>query len=119
MRIADGIQRLGDGLINSYLLGEGTEVTIIDAGISGYWSDLPAEFAAMGRTLVDVRAIVLTHEHSDPIGFAKRARRERGVPVRVHEPDAGPGPRRGPEPGQGNRTHPTAAALPASCSCPR
>jgi glyoxylase-like metal-dependent hydrolase (beta-lactamase superfamily II) len=88
MKIADGIHRLGDGLINSYLLGEGSEVTIIDAGLPGYWSDLPGELAAMGRTLDDVRAIVLTHGHSDHIGFAERARRERGVAVQVHELDA-------------------------------
>ena len=88
MKIADGIHRLGDGLINSYLVGEGSQVTIIDAGVPGYWSDLPAELAAMGRTLDDVRAIVLTHGHSDHIGFAERARRERGVPVQVHELDA-------------------------------
>jgi glyoxylase-like metal-dependent hydrolase (beta-lactamase superfamily II) len=88
MKIADGVHRIGNGLINCYLLGEGTDVTIIDAGVPGYWSDLPAELAAMGRTLDDVRAIVLTHGHSDHIGFAERARRERGVPVRVHELDA-------------------------------
>ena len=43
MKIADGIHRLGDGLVNSYLLGEGSGVTIIDAAMPGYWSDLPAE----------------------------------------------------------------------------
>ena len=42
----------------------------------------------MGRTVEDVRAIVLTHGHSDHIGFAERMRRERGTPVRVHELDA-------------------------------
>lgn len=88
MKIADGIHRLEAGLINSYLVEEGSEVTIIDAGVPGYWSDLPAELAAMGRTLDDVRAIVLTHGHSDHIGFAERARRERGLPVSVHELDA-------------------------------
>jgi glyoxylase-like metal-dependent hydrolase (beta-lactamase superfamily II) len=31
---------------------------------------------------------VLTHGHSDHIGFAERARRERGLPVSVHELDA-------------------------------
>jgi glyoxylase-like metal-dependent hydrolase (beta-lactamase superfamily II) len=88
MKIADGVLCLGGGLINSYLLEEGSEVSIIDAAVPGYWSDLPAELAAMGRTLDDVRAIVLTHGHSDHIGFAERARRERGVPVQVHELDA-------------------------------
>ena len=88
MKIADGVHRIGNGLINSYLLGEGSDVTIIDAGIPGYWSDLPRELATMGRTLDDVRAVVLTHGHSDHIGFAERARRDRGVPVRIHELDA-------------------------------
>ena len=35
-----------------------------------------------------MRALVLTHGHSDHIGFAERLRRERNVPVSVHETDA-------------------------------
>jgi glyoxylase-like metal-dependent hydrolase (beta-lactamase superfamily II) len=88
MKIAPRIHRIGSGLINSYLVEEGGEVTIIDAGVPSYWGDLPAELEAMGRRLEDVRAIVLTHGHSDHIGFAERARRERGLPVSVHELDA-------------------------------
>src|SRR6187455_2363387 len=89
MELAPGIRRVGsNSLVNSYLLEEGGEVTIIDAGVPGLWGGLPAELAAMGRTLDDVRAIVLTHGHSDHIGYAERARRERGWPVSVHELDA-------------------------------
>ena len=88
MKIADGIHRLGPGIVNVYLVEEAGEVTIIDAGMPGDWSDLPGELAAMGRTLDDVRALVLTHGHSDHIGFAERARRERGWTPRVHELDA-------------------------------
>src|SRR5437870_7681965 len=88
MKLAPGIHRIGDGLINSYLLEESGEVTIVDCGAPAYWRDLPSELAAMGRTLADVRAVVLTHAHLDHIGFAERLRRERGVPVRVHELDA-------------------------------
>ncbi|HLY13604.1 MAG TPA: MBL fold metallo-hydrolase, partial [Candidatus Limnocylindrales bacterium] len=78
----------GSGLINAYLVEENGEVTIIDAGLPGYWADLPAELAAMGRSLADVRAVVLTHGHTDHIGFAERARQELKVPVSVHEIDA-------------------------------
>lgn len=88
MRLTAGLHRLGDGRVNAYLVADGTDVTIIDAGMPGYWGLLPGELAAMGRTIDDVKAIVLTHGHSDHIGFAERARRERGVPVRVHELDA-------------------------------
>ena len=88
MRISAGIHRIGAGLVNSYLLEESGEITIIDAGAPGYWNDLPAELAAMNRTLADVRALVLTHAHVDHVGFAERLRSERGVPVSVHELDA-------------------------------
>ena len=88
MEIAPGIRRLGKGLVNVYLLEEAGAVTIIDAGAPGYWKDLHAELAAMGRTPADIRALLLTHAHSDHVGFAERIRRDRGVPVRVHPDDA-------------------------------
>ena len=70
------------------MIAESGFVTIIDAAVPGYWKLVPAALERMGRTLEDVRAIVLTHGHSDHIGFAERARRERGWPVSVHELDA-------------------------------
>jgi glyoxylase-like metal-dependent hydrolase (beta-lactamase superfamily II) len=75
-------------MVNSYLVEDGGEVTIVDAGAPAYWGQLPTELAAIGRSLDDVRSVVLTHGHSDHIGFAERIRRERGTPIRVHELDA-------------------------------
>ncbi len=106
MKIAPGIHRIGTGLINSYLVEEGSEVTIIDAGLPGYWGDLPIELEAMGRRLEDVRAIVLSHGHSDHIGFAERARRERGLPVSVHELDAALARGEVPNPAKGGAVRP-------------
>lgn len=88
MKVAEGVHRLGSGLVNAYLVADGGGVTVIDAGLPGYWSDLKIELAAMGRGLEDLRAVVLTHGHSDHVGFAEKARTERGVPVSVHEADA-------------------------------
>jgi glyoxylase-like metal-dependent hydrolase (beta-lactamase superfamily II) len=88
VEIAPGIRRLGKGLVNVYLLEEAGEITIIDAGAPGYWKGVHAELAAMGRAPDDVRALLLTHAHSDHIGFAERIRRERSVSVRVHPDDA-------------------------------
>jgi glyoxylase-like metal-dependent hydrolase (beta-lactamase superfamily II) len=87
MQLGEGVHRVGDGVVNAYLLVDGRDVTIVDAAMPGSWSDLVAELAAAGRSLDDVRALVLTHGHSDHIGFAERAR-GRGVPVSVHELDA-------------------------------
>jgi glyoxylase-like metal-dependent hydrolase (beta-lactamase superfamily II) len=89
MKVAASIHRIGPrSMVNAYLLEDAGEVTIIDAGVPGYYDDLPRELAAMGRSVADVRALLLTHGHSDHIGFADRLRRERSVPVWVHEADA-------------------------------
>jgi len=85
--VAPRIRRLGDEIVNAYLVEDGGAVTIVDAGAPAYWSELPGELAAIGRSLADVRAIVLTHGHEDHIGFAERARRA-GIGSRVHELDA-------------------------------
>ena len=85
--VAPRVRRLGDEIVNSYLVEEGGAVTIVDAGAPAYWADLPSELAAIDRTLADVRAIVLTHGHEDHIGFAERAR-QAGIGSRVHELDA-------------------------------
>lgn len=88
MKLAPSLHRLGNGTVNSYLVEEAGGVTLVDAGLPGDWNDLVSELATMGRTLDDIRGIVLTHGDTDHIGFADRLRRERGVPVFVHEADA-------------------------------
>jgi len=88
MQLSPSLHRLGSSLVNGYLIEDAGLVTIVDAGLPGYWGDLPKELATMGRSLDDVRAVVLTHGDTDHIGFAERIRRERGVPVYVHELDA-------------------------------
>lgn len=62
-------------------------MVIVDAGVPAYWGSIAVALAAMGRTFDDVRAVLLTHGHSDHTGFAERARRA-GVGIRVHELDA-------------------------------
>ncbi len=82
------IHRAGTELVNYYLLEEGGRVTIVDAGLPGYRSDLDDELRAIGRTISDVEALVLTHAHIDHIGFAAQLHDERGIPVHVPEAEA-------------------------------
>lgn len=88
MKIAPHVHRIGSDLVASYLVEDGGEVTIIDAGLPAFWRQLGPELEAMGRSLADVSALVLTHGDSDHLGFAERLRRERGVTVHIHEADA-------------------------------
>ena len=88
MQLAPSLHRLGDDRVACYLIEEAGAVTIVDAGLPAYYSDLAGELAAMGRTIDDVEAVVLTHGHSDHIGFAEKMRQSHGTPVTVHELDA-------------------------------
>ena len=79
--------RAGTALVNWYLVEDGGKVTLVDAGVPGYWPQLDEALAAMGRSPRDVEALVLTHGDADHVGFAERLRSERGVPVFVHSED--------------------------------
>jgi glyoxylase-like metal-dependent hydrolase (beta-lactamase superfamily II) len=88
MQVAPRINRIGsNSMINAYLVEEGGSVTLVDAGIAGLYGELAGELASMGRTLDDVRALILTHGHGDHLGFAERIRRDRQTRLWVHEAD--------------------------------
>jgi glyoxylase-like metal-dependent hydrolase (beta-lactamase superfamily II) len=88
MELAPHLRRIGSDIVAAYLVHTPEGVTLIDAGLPRLWPELLAELKAIGRTVDDVRGVVLTHGDSDHIGFAERLRREHGVPVFVHEADA-------------------------------
>ncbi|HET7015026.1 MAG TPA: MBL fold metallo-hydrolase [Streptosporangiaceae bacterium] len=88
MQITSGLHRIGTDIVNSYLIADDDGVTIIDAGLPGYWHGLQHELAAIGKSLGDVRALILTHGDTDHIGFAARLHRETGITAYIHEADA-------------------------------
>jgi len=88
MKLAEGLHRIGNDIVAAYLVVTPDGVTVVDAGLAGHWRDLVTELAAAGRSLGDVRGLVLTHGDTDHLGFAERLRRDHGVPVHVHRADA-------------------------------
>ena len=88
MELAPNLHRIGNDIVAVYLISDRDGVTVIDAGLPGHYRDLVRELTLMGKTVADVRGLILTHGDSDHIGFAERLRREHGVPVYVHEGDA-------------------------------
>jgi len=86
-RVNDNVVRLGTSVVNWYLLADAEGVTVVDAALPAYRTQLGAGLRELGRTLPDVKAIVLTHAHADHVGFAEQLRQELDIPVYVHRDD--------------------------------
>jgi glyoxylase-like metal-dependent hydrolase (beta-lactamase superfamily II) len=85
--VAPGIHRLGNELINLYVVEGDGGLTLVDGGLPGFRGQLESVLRERGRSLSDVDAVVLTHAHVDHVGVAE-AVRAAGAPVHVHEADA-------------------------------
>ncbi|MDJ0324295.1 MBL fold metallo-hydrolase [Cryobacterium sp. PH31-AA6] len=88
MKLSPALHRIGNDIVAVYLVETPEGVTIIDAGFAGHWRELLSELTSMGRSIADVKGVILTHGDSDHIGFAERIRRDHGVAVYVHAGDA-------------------------------
>ena len=111
MRIADGIHRLGSGLVNSYLLVDGTAVTIVDAGLPGQWNDLLAE---LERDRAQPRRRPGAGPDPRPLG---PHRLRRAGAHGAGDPGVGPRARRRARARRGRPTRPRAAARSGRCRC--
>ena len=85
--VAPGIHRLGNELVNFYVVEDGSRLALVDAGLPGFRGQLEEFLTGRGRTLGDIEAVLLTHAHGDHVGVAERVR-QAGATVHVHEADA-------------------------------
>jgi glyoxylase-like metal-dependent hydrolase (beta-lactamase superfamily II) len=83
-QVATGTYSLGTRGHNFFLLRDGDQVTIIDAGCSREWGKLMKGLDSIGLSLESVAGIVATHSHADHLGFGRKAA-QNGVSVSVHE----------------------------------
>jgi glyoxylase-like metal-dependent hydrolase (beta-lactamase superfamily II) len=87
-KIAEGVYRLGSSRVNFYLVEDGAALTLVDTGFPGYSDQVAAGLQELGKKPSDVKAIVLTHTHSDHIGGAPTLARETGASILVNKGEA-------------------------------
>jgi glyoxylase-like metal-dependent hydrolase (beta-lactamase superfamily II) len=75
------------GMVNAFLLTSATGAVLVDTGLPGSERKIEKVLAAAGRSLADLRLIVVTHGHIDHAGCAARLRKITGAPVVLHEAD--------------------------------
>ncbi|WP_280717090.1 MBL fold metallo-hydrolase [Kitasatospora sp. MAP5-34] len=80
--------RLGDRLVNFYLVDTGSGLVLVDAGLPAHWNNLLDAVTRLGHRLTDIAAVLITHGHPDHTGLAERVRAASGAQVWVHESDA-------------------------------
>ena len=79
--VAPGIHRLGNDIVNFYVVEDGDGVTVVDAGLPAFRRQVDE---LLGGRRVD--AVILTHGHVDHVGVAEGLRQD-GARVYVHSGD--------------------------------
>ena len=86
--VAPGVHRLGDEIVNFYLVEHEDGLVLVDAGLPGHFGLLQERLTRLGYGLSDIRAVLLTHAHPDHTGLAERLRAEAGAEIWIHPQDA-------------------------------
>lgn len=87
LEVAAGVHAVEHAYTNCYLIEGDDGVTLVDAGFPSTWRLVSRALGLIGRTVDDVRGLVITHGHFDHVGFARRLQQRHGVQVWAHPGD--------------------------------
>jgi hydroxyacylglutathione hydrolase len=73
------------GMVNAFIVYSEEGSVIVDAGLPDSAAKFKTSLEKIGRTLSDVRLIVVTHGHVDHAGAAASLRESCGAPILAHE----------------------------------
>jgi glyoxylase-like metal-dependent hydrolase (beta-lactamase superfamily II) len=71
-----------------YLWRDGSDLTLVDAGVPGSAPDIAEAVSQLGLPRSAIRRIIVTHGHEDHYGSAAEVRSWHGAPVYAHAADA-------------------------------
>ena len=83
-QVATNVYALGSKGHNFYLIRDGDELTMVDAGCSKEWTQLTRAVAELNLSIGAISGVVATHAHADHFGLARQAT-EHDIGVSVHE----------------------------------
>lgn len=86
--VADGVYRIGPGYVSAYLVDGDEGVTLVDTLLPKKEGVVEAALRDIGRSLGDVRAILLTHSHADHSGSAAALKAGSGAEIYASAADA-------------------------------
>lgn len=85
--LSEGVHEIHTGDVNCYIVDGDEGVTLVDTLIRGKEGLIAECLEEIGRSLGDVRAILLTHSHKDHTGSAAAVKAASKAPVYASEPD--------------------------------
>jgi glyoxylase-like metal-dependent hydrolase (beta-lactamase superfamily II) len=91
VEIAPGIVAVGDdkwGRVRAFLVLDGTELTLVDTLGKDQVYSILAAIRAMGRSISDLKRILITHAHFSHLGGVAALKEQSGAKVYAHEWEA-------------------------------
>jgi glyoxylase-like metal-dependent hydrolase (beta-lactamase superfamily II) len=86
--VVDGVLRIGLGFVNAYLVVTDDGLVLVDTGLPRTHAKLQRELAEAGRSVGEIRTVLLTHWHTDHTGGLPRVRVTSGARVVASAADA-------------------------------
>jgi glyoxylase-like metal-dependent hydrolase (beta-lactamase superfamily II) len=80
-QVADNVFAFTGTDVNWFIIQEGTELTLVDAGWNGDIQKVERSVRSVGRRPQDLRAVLLTHAHADHTGALNHLHDHYGVPL--------------------------------------
>lgn len=86
-RVADGVYQVKKGF-RSFIVDGDDGLTLVDTGLPKRAGAVTQGIESIGRSIADVRSIVLTHSHTDHVGNAARLKRDSQAEIYCSRADA-------------------------------